>query len=136
MKNSTLQLETILLRVKRGEIWLANFNPQTYPDEPAKDNRPCLIMQSDLLNDAGYSSVVVIPCTTATYRDKEGDGFPIKVSLGLIQRPGEQPENTDAFVAGIRAISKRRLKGSQAIAALSRNYLRRVEEALKIVLQT
>ncbi|MGV7209427.1 type II toxin-antitoxin system PemK/MazF family toxin [Oxalobacteraceae bacterium A2-2] len=123
-----------MAKIKRGEVWLANLNPQGQPEEPAKDDRPCLIVQNDLLNQHGYSTTVIIPCTTVTYHDAQGDGFPLKVNLGLIRKPGDEPANTDAFIAGVRAISNRRFKGDAPIAPLSRNQMKRVEDALKIIL--
>src|SRR6056297_1558596 len=48
--------------VKRGAIYLANFNPSK-GTEPGKI-RPCIVMQSDLLNEAGHPSTTVLPLTT------------------------------------------------------------------------
>jgi len=50
------------VRVKRGAIYLANFNPAK-GTEPGKI-RPCVVMQSDLLNEAGHPSTTVLPLTT------------------------------------------------------------------------
>ena len=50
------------MSVKRGGIYLANFNPSK-GTEPGKI-RPCLVMQSDLLNEAGHPSTTVLPLTT------------------------------------------------------------------------
>jgi mRNA interferase MazF len=119
---------------KRGEIWLVDLNPQEYRAEIAKDDRPCLVIQADLINDHGYTSTIVIPCTTSTYQDDQGDGFPLKVNIGLLQKPGYNPENTDAFVAALRAISNERFKGTQPIAKLGRAHIKRIEEAMKLVL--
>lgn len=119
---------------KRGEIWLVDLNPQEYKVEMAKSDRPCLVVQSDLLNDYGYTSTIVIPCTTSTYQDDQGDGFPLKVNIGHLQKPGYKPEDTDAFVAGLRAISNERFKGDQPIAKLGRAHMKRIEEAMMRVL--
>ena len=123
-----------LPKVKRGEIWLVNLNPPGPVEEIAKNDRPCLVIQNDLINQAGYSTTIIIPCTTSTYRDGQGDGSPFKVNIGLIQKPGQKPEDTDAFVTGLRAISNSRFKGDQPIGILGRNYMKRIEDALKLVL--
>jgi mRNA interferase MazF len=47
---------------KRGGVYLANFNPSK-GTEPGKI-RPCLVMQSDLLSDAGHPSTTILPLTT------------------------------------------------------------------------
>lgn len=134
MRNLTRLSETVLLKGKRGEIWLVNLNPQGHPEEIAKDHRPCVVLQADLLNAAGYSTTVVIPCTTVTYRDENGDGFPLKVGVGRIQKPGYAPEETDALITSIRSISNKRFQGDRPVGVVSRNLMKRVEDALKIIL--
>ena len=52
---------------KRGSVYLANFNPAK-GTEPGKI-RPCLVMQSDLLNEAGHPSTTVLPLTTQLLYD-------------------------------------------------------------------
>ncbi len=87
-----------------------------------------------MLNAAGYSTTVVIPCTTVTYRDENGDGFPLKVGLGKVQKPGHAPEETDTLVTSIRSVSNKRFYGDQPIGVVPRNVMKRVEDALKIIL--
>ena len=53
--------------VKRGAIYLANFNPSK-GTEPGKI-RPCLVMQCDLLNEAGHPSTTVLPLTSRLLDD-------------------------------------------------------------------
>jgi mRNA interferase MazF len=53
--------------VRRGSIYLANFNPSK-GTEPGKV-RPCLVMQSDLLTEAGHPSTTVLPLTTQLLDD-------------------------------------------------------------------
>ena len=48
--------------VKRGSVYLANFNPSKGTE--AGKIRPCLVMQSDLLNEAGHPSTTVLLLTT------------------------------------------------------------------------
>jgi mRNA interferase MazF len=123
-----------LARINRGEIWLVNLNPQTHVQEIAKDDRPCLVIQTNLLNHAPYSTTVVIPCTTDVHRDKDGDGFPLKISLGRIAKPGCAPEETDALITAVRSIANARFKGQGPIATLERVQMKRVEDALKMIL--
>lgn len=47
---------------KRGGVYLANFNPSR-GTEPGKA-RPCIVMQSNLLNDVGHPSTTILPLTT------------------------------------------------------------------------
>lgn len=46
----------------RGGIYLANFKPSKGTE--AGKIRPCLMMQSDLLNHAGHPGTTVLPLTT------------------------------------------------------------------------
>ena len=67
---------------KRGEIWLANLNPQR-GTEPGK-TRPVLIIQSQTLLDVGHPSTLIIPLTTHLVED----AAPLRIRLpGFRQAP-------------------------------------------------
>jgi mRNA interferase MazF len=120
-----------LPRPQRGQLWEVDFEPQTHKQEPGKRGRPALVIQTNVLNDAGHATTIVIPCTTQVYRDGQGDGYPLRISLG---KPGKLGADTDVLVDQIRAISNQRLMGSKPLAELSRTHMKRVEEALKILI--
>ena len=117
-----------LIEILRGQVWEVNFEPQTHKEEPGKRNRPALVIQTDLLNTSGHPTTIVVMGTTKVKRDK--DYFPLRVAL-VNQRGLAQ--DTDLLIDQIRAISNRRFMGSQALATLSTNHLKRVEEALKLL---
>lgn len=50
------------MRIRRGSLYLADLNPRAGTE--AGKTRPVLVIQSDLLNDAGHPSTWVLPCTT------------------------------------------------------------------------
>ncbi len=50
------------MRARRGVLYLADLNPGA-GTEPGKV-RPVLVIQTDLLNEAGHPSTWVLPCTT------------------------------------------------------------------------
>jgi mRNA interferase MazF len=50
------------VRVRRGVLYLADLNPRAGTE--AGKVRPVLVIQTDLLNDAGHPSTWVLPCTT------------------------------------------------------------------------
>jgi len=114
--------------VLRGQVWEVNFEPQTHKEEPGKRNRPALVIQTDLLNTNGHPTTSVVMGTTSVKRDK--DYFPLRVAL--VNQPG-LAEETDLLIDQIRAISNRRFMGTQPLATLSMNHLKRVEEALKLL---
>ena len=117
-------------KVQRGQLWELDFEPQTHKDEPGKRSRPALVMQTNILNDAGHPTTIIIPCTTQVYRDAHGDGYPLRIALGKM---GEMKDETDAPIDQIRAISNQRLLGSKPIAELAQAHMKRVEDALKIL---
>lgn len=114
--------------VLRGQVWEVDFEPQTHKQEPGKRNRPALVIQTDLLNKAGHQTTIVVVGTTKVRRDQ--DYFPLRVAL--VNQPGLVQE-TDLLIDQIRAISNQRFMGTQPLATLSTNHLKRVEEALKLL---
>jgi mRNA interferase MazF len=122
-----------LTKPKRGQLWEVDFEPQTHKQEPGKRGRPALVIQTDILNDAGHATTIVIPCSTQVYRDNLGDGFPLRVSLGKIAKSGQLAQETDLLVDQIRTIANQRLMGSKALVQLPRTHMKRVEEALRIL---
>lgn len=119
--------------MQRGQLWEVDFEPQTYKQEPGKRSRPALVIQTNILNDAGHPTTIIIPCTTQVYRDAHGDGYPLRIALGKLGKLGKMKDETDALIDQIRAISNQRFMGSKPIAELTRAHMKRVEDALKIL---
>ena len=116
------------IKVLRGQIWEVDLDPQTHKEEPGKRNRPALVIQTELLNNAGHQTTIVVVGTTQVRRDQ--DYFPLRIAL--VNQPG-LPHETDLLIDQIRAVSNKRFIGAQPLATLSTNYLKRVEEALKLL---
>ena len=53
--------------IKRGYMYIIDFNPQI-KTKPGK-LRPGLVLQSDLVTEAGYPSTIVVPATTKLVHD-------------------------------------------------------------------
>jgi mRNA interferase MazF len=53
--------------IKRGYVYIIDFNPQI-KTKPGK-LRPGLVLQSDLVTEAGYPSIIVVPTTTQLIDD-------------------------------------------------------------------
>ena len=117
-------------KLKRGQVWEVDFEPQTHKDEPGKRGRPALVIQTNILNSAGHATTIVIPGTTNVYRDAQGDGYPLRVSVGKL---GTMKQETDLLVDQIRTISNQRLMGDKPQAELSRAHMKRVEDALRML---
>ena len=116
--------------IKRAQVWEVDFEPQTHKEEPGKRGRPALIIQTNILNSAGHATTIVIPGTTNLYRDAQGDGYPLRVSVGKL---GTMKQETDLLVDQIRTISNQRLMGDKPLAELSRAHMKRVEDALRML---
>jgi len=85
---------------KRGEVWLADFNP-AHGMEPGK-LRPVLIIQSQALLDAGHPSTLVIPLTTNLVKNAE----PLRIRVPAADRLARQ---SDLLMDQVRAIDNQRL---------------------------
>ena len=110
-------------KVKRGQVWAVDFEPQTHKQEPGKRNRPALVIQTNLLNDAGHATTIVIPGTSDVERE---DCFPLRVALGRL--PSTFPP---LFVASVAAAEH---TGHLAAALLRyRQYEQHVETLRKRV---
>ena len=109
---------------RRGEVRLANFNPAK-GTEPGKI-RPCLIIQSDLLNDANHPSTTVIPLTSRLV----SNAVPLRLRISARD---ELRSDSEIMVDQVRTIDNRRIS-NEALTKLTRQELAEVEEYLKIVL--
>jgi len=109
----------------RGEIWLADLNPRR-GTEPGK-TRPVLIVQSQVLLDAGHPSTLIIPLTTNLVEDAAPLRIRIVASDGL-------PKDSDFTIDQLRAIDNRRLvKGP--LTRLPQSLMAKVDEAIAEVLE-
>jgi mRNA interferase MazF len=100
---------------KRGEVRLATLNPP----------RPCIVLQSDLLNEADHPSTTVIPLTTRLM-----DAAPLRFRVA---RRGSLKADSDAMIDQVRTIDNRRFTG-EPLSRLSATELAELEEYLIIVL--
>jgi mRNA interferase MazF len=50
------------MKIIRGHVYVVDFNPRI-KTKPGK-LRPAIVIQDDVVNDAGYPSTIVVPTTT------------------------------------------------------------------------
>ena len=110
--------------VKRGSVYLANFNPPK-GTEPGKV-RPCLVMQSDLLNEAGHPSTTVLPLTTQLL----DDAAPLRYRLDARD---QLRTDSDIMVDQVRTIDNRRF-ADELLTVLTDRELAEVEAYWRIVM--
>jgi mRNA interferase MazF len=101
-------------------LYLADLNPQA-GTEPGKV-RPVLVIQTDLLNEAGHPSTWVLPCTTRL----TGENL---LRVVLPRGIAGNREDCEVMVDQSRAIDNRRLV--RALKLVPRAILTEVAEKLR-----
>jgi mRNA interferase MazF len=109
---------------RRGGIYLANFNPSK-GTEPGKI-RPCIVMQSNLLNNAGHPSTTILPLTTQLIEDAAPLRYRITSREGL-------DFDSDVMLDQTRTIDNRRIS-SDMLTTLTEQEVSEIEMFWRIVL--
>lgn len=109
---------------KRGGIYLANFNPSK-GTEPGKI-RPCVVMQSDLLNEAEHPSTTVLPLTTQLI----DNAAPLRYRIAARDR---LKKDSDVMLDQTRTVDNRRIT-SDLLTVLTKGEISEVEAFWRIVL--
>jgi len=113
-----------LMTPKRGSIYLANCNPAK-GSEPGKV-RPCLVIQTDSLNEIGHRTIAVLPLTTKLLND----ALPMRVT---IKARDNLNQTSQVMLDQIRAFDIGRFT-SDALTVLNDTEMGLVEEGLRILL--
>ena len=108
------------MRARRGVLYLADLHPRA-GTEPGKV-RPVLVVQTDLLNEAGHPSTWVLPCTTRL----TGENL---LRVVLPRSIAGNREECEVMVDQSRAIDNRRLV--RALKALPKSIFAEVVEKLR-----
>ncbi len=110
--------------IKRGQVLVANLNPSRGTE--LGKFRPCLIIQTDLLNGAGHPSTTVLPLTTQLIDGAEPLRFRIHARDDLRR-------DSDVMLDQARTIDNRRFQGA-VLTHLTATELIDIELRLRIVL--
>ena len=108
------------MKARRGVLYLADLNPNRGTE--AGKMRPVLVIQTDLLNEAGPPSTWVLPCTTRL----AGENL---LRVPLPRGIAGNREECEVMIDQSRAIDNRRLV--RALRPLPAAVLREVEEKLR-----
>jgi len=108
----------------RGSIYLAKLYPSK-GSEVGK-TRPVLVLQTDMLNHIGHTTVIIVPLTTQCIANAYPLRFPIHKRAQLKQ-------TSDLLCDQLRAIDINRLLPIK-IASLSNDEMLAVESQVQIVL--
>lgn len=110
------------MRPSRGVLYLADLNPRVGTE--AGKMRPVVIIQNDLLNEAGHPSTWVLPCTTRL----TGESL---LRVVLPRGMAGNREECEVMIDQSRAIDNRRLV--RRLKPLPRSILSEVAEKLRRV---
>ena len=110
--------------VKRGHPSMIDFNPRI-KTKPGK-LRPALVLQSDLVNEAGYPSTIVIPTTT---RLIENPGI---LRLRLKKGQGGIVRDSDLLLGQMIAVANESFR--QEVGALPNDLMEEIENRIRIIL--
>ena len=75
------------MQIKRAHLYVVDFNPRVRT-KPGK-LRPALVVQSDLVNEAGYPSTIVIPTTSKLVEDPGILRFRLRKGEGALDRDSD-----------------------------------------------
>lgn len=109
---------------RRGGVYLANFNPAKGSE--AGKIRPCVVMQNDLLNQAGHPSTTILPMTSHLIED----AAPLRVRINA--REGLRLDS-DVMIDQIRTVDNRRFC-SGLLTLVDALEMMQIETSMQIVL--
>jgi mRNA interferase MazF len=109
---------------RRGGVYLVNLNPSR-GTEPGKI-RPCIVMQSNLLNNVGHPSTIVLPLTTQLIED----AAPLRYRLTSRE---ELKYDSDVMLDQTRTIDNRRISGNM-LTNLTYEEMGKIELYWRIIL--
>ena len=112
------------METKRGHLYLVDFNPRI-KTKPGK-LRPAVVLQSDLVNDAGYPSTIVIPTTTRLVQN------PGILRLRMKKGQGGIAHESDLLLGQLIAVANESFR--QEIGALPDTLMTEVETRIRIIL--
>jgi len=108
--------------IRHGALYLADLNPRRGTE--AGKARPVLVIQTDLLNDAGHPSTWVLPCTT---RCTEENLLRVELPRGVAGNAAD----CEVMIDQSRSIDNRRFR--KALGRLPPSLLREVKGKLKLL---
>ena len=109
----------------RGTIYLAKLYPSK-GSEPGK-TRPVLILQTNMLNHIGHTTIITVPLTTKLIEGAYPLRYPIKKREDLLQ-------DSELLCDQIRSIDVRRLL-PEKLATLTMKEMVEIEQQIQAILE-
>jgi mRNA interferase MazF len=112
------------MQINRGHLYVVDFNPRVRT-KPGK-LRPALVVQSNLVNEAGYPSTIVIPMTSTLVED------PGILRFRLRKREGGLDRDSDLLLGQLIAVANESF--CHEIGSLPGSVFEEVERRVRIIL--
>ena len=110
---------------KKGEIYLAKLNPKK-GDEVGKI-RPVLIYQTNMLNDCGHTTTIVLPMSTLLIED----AYPLRYR---IMKKDNLKKESDVLCDQIRALDNKRII-PKVLTKLTLEEILEIDKQVRIILE-
>lgn len=112
------------MEIKRGHVYTVDFNPRvrTKPGQL----RPAVVLQSDLVNEAGYPSTLVIPTTTRLVEE------PGILRLHLERGQADLDRDSDFLLGQLIAAANASFR--QEVGVLPSTAMRELENRVRTIL--
>lgn len=112
------------MRILRGRLYVVDFDPRT-KTKPGKV-RPAVVVQSDLVNDEGFPSTIVVPTTTKLVDTEAPLRLRLRAGTAGLER------DSDVLVAQVVAIANESFR--KELGALPPVVMDELETRLRLVL--
>jgi mRNA interferase MazF len=112
------------VKIRRGHLYVVDFNPRL-KTKPGKV-RPAVVVQDDLLNEAGYPSTIVMPITTKLADTETPLRLRVPAGLAGLER------DSDVLVAQVIAVANESFR--KEIGTLPADVLALLDSKLRAVL--
>jgi mRNA interferase MazF len=112
------------MQIIRGHVYVIDFNPRVRT-KPGK-LRPAVVIQSDIVNEAGYPSTVVIPTTTRLVND------PGILRLRIKKGDAGLAQESDLLLGQLIAVSNESFR--REIGALPEHLMEELDRRIRVIL--
>lgn len=112
------------MEIRRGHLYVVDFNPRVRT-KPGK-LRPAVVLQSDLVNRAGYPSTIVIPTTMKLVED------PGILRMRLKKGEGGLDRDSDLLLGQLIAVANDSFR--REIGALPKDAVDELEQRVRAIL--
>jgi mRNA interferase MazF len=112
------------MQIKRGHLYVVDFNPRV-KTKPGK-LRPALVIQSNLVNEAGYPSTIVIPATSKLVEEPGILRFRLRKGEAALDR------DSDLLLGQLIAVANESFY--KEIGSLPEKMIEEVERRVRIIL--